>query len=57
MAQSTEQAARTLVHYIEIALLSAGNEITPDMRSELQDVIEAFKAADKAAYELHSQHP
>lgn len=52
MAQSTEQAARILVHYIEIALLSSGNDISPEGRRELADVIEAFRAADAARVPL-----
>jgi hypothetical protein len=54
---STAQAAGILVHYIELALERAGTPVTPDMREELNDAIDAFKRADKAAAELHSLHP
>lgn len=53
---STEQAAQILVHYIEMALHNAGVCVDDDMRVELMEVVAAFRAAEKAAYELHSEH-
>ena len=57
MAKSTAQAAETLVHYIRLALTASNVPMSGDCHQELNDAIEAFRAADKAAYELHSLHP
>lgn len=57
MTKSTSEAAETLVHYLKLLAERAGLELGPAEERELEDVIEAFRAADRAAYELHSLHP
>jgi hypothetical protein len=46
MAKTLEEAAKTLVHYINT--LAGPDGLSPDSQMELQDVVEAFREADEA---------
>jgi hypothetical protein len=54
MARSMEDAAKTLVHYIEVMARRTGDGLGWDERRELDDAVEAFREADRL---LDSQRP
>lgn len=51
------KAAEVLAYYIKLSLNEQGVTVSPDMHSEIDEAVEAFKHAERAASELHSQHP
>lgn len=56
-AKSVGQAAETLAYYIGLALERSGVKMTPDMRTELSDAVEAFKGLDADMGRVHQAVP